>query len=240
MLDRLPLQAVRIRLTGYTASFRAPSFVAYQLSLPVPPLATIFGLLSAAAGRWVMPDEVEWVAYRLTYSARAMDLETIYGMERAKPTDAARYAERNVVRREFLVAPELLLYLPVAWAESFRRPRYPLVLGRSQDLATVEEITTTVLEWVSSGEVTGVLLPIEVVWRNGLTAVLHNLPIAFTADPEREPVRVALFGSIDGQRVGSRLRMATITEGDSWLVRDIAAQVIVPLYQRKWLLYGDT
>ena len=79
------IEAVRIVLIAYTASFRVPAFVGYQLTLTVPPLCTIFGLLSAAAGRWVMPSEVEWLAYRCTYESKANDLEAIYTVERSKP-----------------------------------------------------------------------------------------------------------------------------------------------------------
>uniref|UniRef100_A0A7C5RTS3 Type I-B CRISPR-associated protein Cas5 n=1 Tax=Thermomicrobium roseum TaxID=500 RepID=A0A7C5RTS3_THERO len=233
------LQAIRICLKAYTASFRVPSFVAYQLSLAVPPLSTIFGLLSAAAGRWILPDEVPWLAYCCTYDARARDLETIYGVERKKLEDAPRYAERNIVWREFLVNPELTLFLPPDWWESFRRPRYPLVLGRSQDLAATEEMAEAVLEPVEEGQLFGVLLPVHLIAQNGVTAVLHNLPIAFTADPDRQPVRIEMFGIIDGQRVQRRPMAANIRAAGGWLFRDRATGTIVPLYRREWLLHGD-
>jgi CRISPR-associated protein Cas5t len=230
--------AVRICLTALTASFRAPSFVAYQLSLAVPPLATIFGLLSAARGHWVMPHEVPWLAYRLTYAARAMDLESIYTVERKKVTDTPRFEERNIVQREFLVSPELDLFLPAEWRDPFLRPRYQLVLGRSQDVATVVSIEPALLEPVSTGPVTGVLLPAEVVARNGVTAVLQNLPVAFTPDPERAPVRVTMFGLIDGQRSTRGLQFVTIEDGAGWLVRDRESGVVVPLYRQEWILDG--
>jgi CRISPR-associated Cas5-like protein len=71
------LEAIRITITAYTASFRVPHFVGHQLTLPVPPLSTIYGLISAAAGRWVLPQEVEWLAYRCEYESKAMDMEKI-------------------------------------------------------------------------------------------------------------------------------------------------------------------
>lgn len=239
MMSRGALRSIRIRLRAYTASFRAPSFVAYQLSLPVPPLATIFGLLSAAAGRWILPNEVPWLAYCCTYDARVKDLEAIYGVERKKPEDTPRYSERNIVWREFLVHPELTLFLPVEWQEPFRRPRYPLVLGRSQDLASTEEMTETILDPVEEGQLFGVLLPVRLIAQNGVTAVLHNLPIAFTADPDRQPVRVEMFGIIDGQRTQRRPSTANIRQADGWLVRDRETGIVVPLYRQEWLLHGD-
>jgi len=129
------IEAVRIVLIAYTASFRVPAFVGYQLTLTVPPPCTIFGLLSAAAGRWVMPSEVEWLAYRCTYESKANDLEAIYTVERSKPTEIPRFVTRNVIQREFLTLPTLTLYLPLEWETAFRQPRYTLLLGRTQDVA---------------------------------------------------------------------------------------------------------
>lgn len=238
-MSRTALHAIRIRLRAYTASFRAPSFVAYQLSLSVPPIATIFGLLSAATGRWVLPDELPWVAYCCTYDARVKDLEAIYGVERKKPEEAPRYAERNIVWREFLVNPELILFLPVEWEVPLRRPRYPLVLGRSQDLAATEEITETTLDPVDHGQVVGVLLPVRLIAQNRVTALLHNLPIAFTADPDRHPIRVEMFGIIDGQRTQRRAITTEIRQAAGWLFRDQETGIVVPLYRQEWLLHGD-
>ncbi|MBX6754700.1 MAG: CRISPR-associated protein Cas5 [Thermorudis peleae] len=229
---------VRIHITALTASFRAPSFVAYQLSLGVPPLATMFGLLSAASGRWITPEHVPWLAYRLTYAARTMDLETIYAVVRKDPLATPRFDERNIVLREFLVQPELDLFLPADWGPIFERPRYQLVLGRSQDIAMVEAIESAELEPVESGAVAGVLLPIDVVVRNGVTAVLHNLPVAFTPDPDRRPIRVTLFGVIEGQRSTLGVRTTMLADGREWLIRDRRSGIVVPLYRREWMLYG--
>ncbi len=48
------MKAYRIHLTSWTASFRYPNLISgYQPSLVVPPLATIYGLISAAAGDYI-------------------------------------------------------------------------------------------------------------------------------------------------------------------------------------------
>jgi len=165
-------------------------------------------------------------------------LETIYTVERKDAADTPRYKERNIVQREFLVHPELDLFLPAEWRAPFQRPRYQLVLGRSQDVATVVSIEAASLEPVSTGPVTGVLLPADVVARNGITAVLQNLPVAFTPDPERAPVRVAMFGLVDGERSARGLRLVSIEDGEGWLVRDRASGIVVPLYPQEWILNG--
>ncbi|WP_169719391.1 type I-B CRISPR-associated protein Cas5b [Desulfovirgula thermocuniculi] len=225
------ISAIRIVLTAYTASFRVPSFVGHQLTLPVPPLSTIYGLLSAAAGRWILPTEVEWLAYRCEYEGKAVDLEAIITVERSKPTEAARLVGRNVLQREFLVMPRLALYLPPEWEAAFRKPRYPLLLGRTQDVAGVDSITPVTLEPVDEGEVSGVLLPLELVAdsQNRVGAWLHNLPLAFTAEPYRKLLGMKIFGVVDVRHRPAFVRAF------GWLVRDTTGGTVVPLYRREWV-----
>jgi len=229
------ISAVRIVLTAYTASFRVPSFVGHQLTLPVPPLSTIYGLLSAAAGRWVLPDEVEWLAYRCDYESKAMDLEAIYQFDRkdekAAPMPKLYPKTRTVLQREFLAMPRLTLYLPPEWEAPFRKPRYALLLGRTQDVASVESITPVTLEPVDEGEVSGVLLPLELVMnsKNRVGAWLHNLPIAFTAEPYRKLMGMTIFGVVDAKRRPAFVRAS------GWLVRDANDEAVVPLYRREWV-----
>lgn len=223
------LEAVRITLAAYTASFRVPSFLSYQLTLSVPPISTIFGLLSAAAGRWVLPDDVPWLAYRCTYQARARDLEAIVTVQRDNADASARFTGRNVIQREFLIEPRLTLYLPPDWAELFRRPRHTLVLGRTQDVATVESLSSITLWPVDSGTLSGVLLPFDLVARESVGAVLHNLPIAFTPDPDRAPIGMQIFGVVDGHRV------VALRDAGAWLYRDHQTEIVVPLFRREWM-----
>lgn len=219
----------RITLLSYTASFRVPSFVGHQLTLPVPPLSTIYGLLSAAAGQWVPPQEVAWLAFRCDYESKGIDLEAIWTVERPKPHEAARFVTRNVIQREFLAMPRLTLYLPPEWEERFRRPRYALLLGRTQDVASVESIKSVTLEPVGEGDVSGVLLPLELVVQNNAPALLHNLPIALTDEPRRRLLGMKVFGILDARRRPARVR------APGWLVRDTHDGVVVPLYRREWI-----
>lgn len=224
------IDGVRIILTAYTASFRVPSFIGHQLTLPVPPLSTIYGLLSAAAGRWVSPQEVAWLGYRCDYESKGMDLEAIWTVERPRPHEAARFVTRNVIQREFLAMPRLTLYLPSEWAIAFLRPRYALLLGRTQDVASVEAVKPVTLEPVGEGEVNGVLLPLELVVQNNAPAWLHNLPVALTNEPRRRLLGMKVFGVVDARRRPTRVRAA------GWLVHDIEADIVVPFYQREWIV----
>lgn len=233
------MEAVRIVLGAYTASFRVPHFVGYQLTLPVPPLSTIYGIISAATGQWVSPGFVAWLAYRLEYEAKGMDVETIVQIEREKETSTPRPRKPpetvTIIRREFLVMPRLFLYLPPEWGEVFRRPRYTLLLGRTQDVATVEALDRVVLESVKSGVAKGVLLPFELLSRNRVAALLCNLPVAFTNGPSRRPIRSQIFGAVDAHLP----RLPDVQDANGWLVRDGTEDIVMPLFRREWVLYGD-
>jgi CRISPR-associated protein Cas5t len=223
-------EGIRVVLIAYTASFRVPSFIGHQLTLPVPPLSTIYGLLSSAAGRWILPNEVDWLAFRCEHGGMAMDLEAIVTFERGKMHQVPNPGTRNVIRREFLVLPRLILYLPPEWESAFQRPRYNLLLGRTQDVASVESLAPATLESVDEGELSGVLLPFEVVMRTSAPSWLHNLPIAFTAEPQRRLLGMKIFGVLDSNRRPTHLKLP------NWLARDVSDSVIVPVYQREWIL----
>jgi hypothetical protein len=96
----------------------------------------------------------------------------------------------------------------------------------------VESLQPTNLEFVDSGTVSGVLLPLELVMRNNVSVWLHSLPVAFTDEPQRRPLRVQVFGIVDARRGGE------ISGADGWLVRDTQSGVILPLFRREWILHG--
>ena len=135
------MKVIRVHITGWVASFRNPLFISgFQPTLPIPPLSAIYGLLTAAKGEWVTSHDAS-IGFVFQSSGKAIDLETVYefggGLD-AKP---------NINRREFLVQPQLYLYTPEIWLrEAFERPRYPLLLGRSSDLATVKSVEQIELE----------------------------------------------------------------------------------------------
>ena len=225
-------EAIKVTLTAYTASFRVPHLVGHQLTLTVPPISTIYGLISAAAGRWVTPNEVEWLAYRFEYESKEMDLEAIWTVERKKPHENPRFTTRNVIQREFLVMPRLTLYIPTKWAGVFQKPRYALLLGRTQDVAMTESLQETTLEFVNSGVIRGVLLPFELIPKGNFSAWLYSLPVAFTDEPQRRPLRLQVFGVVDAHKGGE------IQNVDGWLVRDTQSGITLPFFQREWILNG--
>ena len=114
---------IRIKIKNWTASFRYPTFQSgYQPTLPVPPLSTIQGLLSAAKGEIVSFGEIPFVGYVFKSEGKGIDLERIYALGKT---------ETDVIKREILFNNTLYLYLPDEWEKYFRKPKFQLLLRQS-------------------------------------------------------------------------------------------------------------
>lgn len=147
------MQALRIELEGEVTSFRYPHFMwGIQPTFEMPPPATIYGHICSAVGTWIDPASVRF-AYHFTHCGKFADLEHVHTDSTIAPAtprqrqryasqgydDVRRYGESSVIpfSRELLFRPRLVLYLDRPdLAPAFRRPRYAVVLGRSQDLCT--------------------------------------------------------------------------------------------------------
>ena len=186
---RSAMNVTRIHLRGWTASFRYPMFISgFQPTLPVPPLSTVYGLLSAAKGDLVTPRDTE-VGFVFTSRGKAVDLETIY--ELSEPLRA----KSNVCKREVLFEPELYLYITkLEFSEYFRKPYYPLLIGRSTELAMVEEIKEVVLEQRSGVRLGCSLLPFPM---EGIYGAIQALPTHFTDEIPRKAVGTRPFYLVD-------------------------------------------
>lgn len=157
---------IRVKLRAWTASFRFPTFQSgYQPTLPVPPPSTIQGILSAAKGEPVYLTEMPYVGYVFRSSGEGVDLEKIYALGKV---------ETDIMKRQFLYNAELYLYLPDEWEMFFRKPRYQLLLGRSSDLATVEEIREIDLK-KRRAPIGGTVVPLEL----GVSGMIHALVVEY-------------------------------------------------------------
>lgn len=160
-------QIIRVEIKSWTASFRYPTFQSgYQPTLPVPPLSTIQGILSAAKGEIVSFSKISFVGYVFESEGKGLDLERIYAL--GKP-------ETDVLKREILFDNTLYLYLPSDWKTYFRKPKFQLLLGRSSDIATIESIREIELEERYNVPVGGTIVPVN----SGLPGIIHALPIEF-------------------------------------------------------------
>lgn len=180
---------IKIEISSWTSSFRFPNMISgYQPTLPIPPLATIHGLLSACKGDWVDPSSLE-LAYYFYYETRFTDLETIYMIENLKK------AKSNVIKREQLMDCKLHLYLNDEWCSSFQEPYFPLLLGRSSDLASVTKIESVEVESVNEVyHVQGQLVPFEFAH---IGAQIMPTPICYTNEIERRILKTKIFGFAD-------------------------------------------
>ncbi|EFC81106.1 CRISPR-associated protein Cas5 [Parafrankia sp. EUN1f] len=213
------VMALQVTVTAPIVSFRNPLYSSVALCLPCPPPATVGGLLAAVAGGWEEVDPGLRFAMAFTAEATGIDLETFHPLEQqGKRTDPVPR------ERHFLAGAKLTIWLVddvELWRARFRRPVWPLRLGRSQDLATAR--TTTVTLRRGQGRVGGALLPADIP--SGGT--LLQLPTAISRDRSRtrwEPYRH--HRSVGGGRLGPDAARHTAVEG--WAAPDGRAVCFLP------------
>jgi len=160
------MRVLKVTAEGPVTSFRYPHFMqGVQPTYEMPPPATVYGHVCSALGEWVRPDGVEF-AYHFTYQAKFADVEHVHmvaaatgylpGSRLPKVLEGAV----NPFKRELLFNPRLVLYLNrPEWEASFRSPRYPVALGRSQDLFTYTQVEVVDLEWAGSAYFEHTLAP---------------------------------------------------------------------------------
>lgn len=172
------MKFLRILIEGWTASFRYPTFISgFQPTLPVPPLSTIYGLLSAVKGEFVTPENTK-VGFVFESEAKSIDLETIYELKGLTGNKS------NVAKREFLFNPKLYLYLNnLEFRKFFEKPSYPILLGRSSDLAFINEIKEIDVEKKSNIKLGKTILPFGT---NGAFGIIQALPTHFSEDIPRK------------------------------------------------------
>lgn len=132
------MQVLKIEAEGAVTSFRYPHFMwQMQPTFEMPPPATIYGHICSAVGDWIEPRGLEF-GYQFTFAAKFEDLEHIHA---GNPATIVPFT------RELLFRPRLVLYLNQPdLLPAFRSPRYPVVLGRSQDLFSYRRIEVVTLE----------------------------------------------------------------------------------------------
>lgn len=174
------MKYLRILIEGWTASFRYPAFISgFQPTLSVPPLSTIYGLLSAVKGELVTPDETN-VGFVFDYDAKAVDLETIYELKGLKGNKS------NVAKREFLFNPSLYLYIDnLEFKKYFKNPAYPILLGRSSDLAIISEIKEIEMEKKNNVKLGKTILPFGI---EGAFGIIQALPTHFSDSIPRKAI----------------------------------------------------
>lgn len=183
------MKFLRILVNGWTASFRYPALISgFQPTLPVPPLSTIYGLLSAMKGDLVTPDDMD-VGFIFSSESKSVDLETIYELKGLTGNKS------NVIKREFLFNPKLYLYTSdLSFKEYIKNPRYPISLGRSSDLAMISDVKEINLEKEKHVKLGKTILPFGTKDAFG---IIQALPTHFTDTIPRKSLGTKPFILMD-------------------------------------------
>ena len=188
------MRVYRIKISSWTSSFRYPNIMSgFQPTMDVPPISTVLGIINSCAGEYQRFSNTE-LGYYFEYEAKSVDLETIYMVEVNKnaPTNKVK---SNVIKREFLYGCKLYIYLTdEKIVKLFRNPVYQVLLGRSTDLATIEEITTLNLHEIeNASKRKGQIMPVSVGLFPGN---MQALPIYFTDTIPRRNIGTQPFSVI--------------------------------------------
>lgn len=193
------MELYTIDIRSWTASFRYPNLISgIQPTLEVPPLSTVLGLINAAAGYYLNHEQLH-IGYYFEYQGKEMDLETIYMMDttNGKPNNKAK---SNVVKREFLFDNFLRIYTPdESIANYLKYPVFPLVLGRMNDLASVDIRNiekNNFPEVENADKIKGQIIPFS---NNFLPGAIQALPKYFTNTIPRQNIGTEPYSIINHQ-----------------------------------------
>lgn len=196
------MDVFKIDITSWTASFRYPNFMtAYHPTLEVPPISTVLGLINAAAGKYIPHHQLS-IGYFFDYEVKAdnehADLETVYKYGSDTKGKLANKVTSDVIRREFLVNAFLRIYTTDEnIAKLFEQPHYQILLGRMNDLATIERIETDTLQKVQLAEkVRGQIIPFH---GNFLAGQIQPLPQYFTDTLPRQNIGTKPYSIISAK-----------------------------------------
>jgi CRISPR-associated protein Cas5t len=186
------MEVFKIDITSWTASFRYPNLISgMRPTLEVPPISTILGLINAAAGSYLKHKDLK-LGYYFEYEMEGEDLETIYQINGdfkfdKRTQQVQTIAKSNVISRKFLYNNFLRLYTDSQQVvEYLTQPYYPILLGRMNDLATIECISEKekLEENDYSDKIRGQVIP----FKYHLAGQIQALPQYFTDEFPRKNI----------------------------------------------------
>jgi CRISPR-associated Cas5-like protein len=181
------IEAVRAEVTVPVASFRDPMFPGVTRCLPVPPPATVRGMLAAATGS---PAELVTLGVSASAQGGGIDLETYHPInaDGSNPAVGGRVRAvkggMTIRSRPFLAMLDVTIWVPQPdggrIAAALRRPVWGLRLGRSQDIAYLRSLTTVQLTPATEAVVGHALAPVG--GHGDPAALTIRLPESVSAD----------------------------------------------------------
>ncbi len=209
------MKLYRVLISSITSSFRYPNMMSsFQLSMKAVPYTTIQGLIGSACGN----TDINGIkfSYIFRYESSFFDIETIYKVQKKKnkaggyafeysaKSKAKRYLTQDGLfpttspfKREILYKTYLTLYLNnKEIANSFKSPIFQLLLGRSSDLAKVEEVKEIEVEAIEKIDLNGTALPFN---QYKMAGEIYTLPTYFDiSDKIRDGKNRQPFVLLDG------------------------------------------
>ena len=162
------MEVLRVEVAAPATSFRYPHFlIGKQVTYEMPPPSTIYGHVASALGELPDPNSFRF-GYHFRTGGRSADLEhqhviTAGGAPFEDDGRKYRTSVQATVQphlREFLFRPVLTLYLDRPdWLNAFRFPTFCVILGRSQDLATITRCERVTLRRQDAAYFEHTLLP---------------------------------------------------------------------------------
>jgi CRISPR-associated protein Cas5t len=223
------MEVYRINITSWTASFRFPNIISgTQPTMEVPPISTVLGLINAAAGQYLNHKSLK-IGYFFKYETKAEDLETIYqykviertvkGIKTKQKDKYGNYQVNNIVKpniilRQFLFDNQLSIYLVEYDLVSFlKKPYYQLVLGRSNDLATIESIEK--IELIQKPKATNIRGQIIPLSENFLPGQIQALPKYFTNTIPRNNIGTEAYSILNHNSPSSSNNLKVFYDKDN-------------------------
>jgi len=187
------MDVLKVVAEGATTSFRYPHFIlGVQPTYEMPPPSTIYGHICSALGDLVDPGGVRF-AYHFTHAGLVEDLEHVHVLSpstgKLPGTAIPKVLEGNVnpFRRWLIFQPRLTLYINhLGWESAFRSPRYPVALGRSQDLFTYTSVERVSIEESADAYFEATLAPYRMARRTG-SGVVVLMPRFLNHERNRAP-----------------------------------------------------
>lgn len=180
------MKALKVEIFSWTASFRYPLFITgYQPTLTIPPLSTLYGLISAAKGEIVSSKDTK-IGFYSEFQTKKDDLETIYEIVKGK------IGKSNVYKREILYNFSLYLYLTnLDLRPYFECPFYSILLGRTYDLAMIKKVSIVDLQKTTKAYMKGTLLPKSLIYK--VSGEITRIPIEVNQEIPRRIIQSDLF-----------------------------------------------
>lgn len=191
------MEVYSIDITAPSSSFRPPSLISgAHLTMKVPPISTVLGMINAAAGRYLLHEDLT-LGYYFEYGAMAEDLQVIRMRETGSGGRLTGTFKNNVIVRQFLYKPFIRIYCEQeAIINYLMAPVYPLTIGRGElARADINSVHKRILSPIKNADkICGQIVPFA---GNDLPGLIQALPIYHTNTLPRENLGMRPFTILD-------------------------------------------